>query len=258
MNMTRISAYQASLAIAQTTTAVYASGDKTFDLLMAIGQKSRAAQAEKPETVELAAATGQKTISEDPLFAGWANLTPFDERFVKGDGTCSGLSRFLTMMGDYRQWKSEQPDPALPQSLGSEEADLAWLREHFSGELDAFGVIDAIESMRSMGLISREERNSIYGVEITVVRMTELVSCMEIRPVGYGTFWCDSFENAPLMEFHSLQDILDWLGRFAPFHTSTDLRIEHYELSASRLAVVYDDIDAEQSAETAEEPVVSA
>lgn len=252
MNMTQISAYQASLTIAQTTAAVYASGDRTFDMLMAIGQKNRAAQAEKPEEVELAAASRQETVSADSLFAAWANLTPFDERFANGDGTYSCLSRFLTMTDDYEQWKSGQADSGLPQSLGSEEADLAWLRERFSGELDAFGVIDAIESMRSMGLIDREERNRIYGIELTVVKVTEFVSCMQIRPAGYGSLWSDRFEDAPLMEFHSLQDILDWLGHFRK-QTSASWELRRCELSARQISVTYESFDADRSAESAQE-----
>lgn len=230
MNMTQISACYTSLTIKQTTSAVRTSGDKTFEMLMSIGQKEKTAQAEKPETVELTAATG--------------------------DGTYSGLSRFLTMMGDYRQWKSEQPDSALPQSLGSEGANLAWLREHFSGELDAFGVIDAVESMRSMGLLSREERNSIYGIEFTVVKVTELVSCMQILPAGYGSLWGNRFEDAPSMEFHSLQDLLDWLGRFRG-QSSLSWELQCCELSARRLSVTYGEAEVELSSEAEKETTAS-
>lgn len=214
MNMTKISACYTSLTVARTTAAVRSSGDNTFEMLMAIGQKDRAAQAERPQEVECA----------------------------------SGLSRFLTMMDDYTKWKSEQTDQALPQSLGSVDADLAWLREHFSGELDVFGVIDAIESMHSMGLIDREERNSIYGIEFTVVRMTELVSCMQIRPAGYGPLWSDGFGLSPLMDLHTLDDILEWLGHRRG-QSGADWTIQQVELSARRLTVTYESAEAEISAQ---------
>lgn len=256
MNMTQISACYTSLTIKQTTSAVRTSGDKTFNLLLSIGQKEKATRSEQPEAVEIAAATKQKTVSEDSLFAKWANLTPTDERFANEDGTYSVVSRFMAMMEDYEQWKSEQPDATLPQPLGSEEANYAWLRERFPGELDAFGVIDAIESMRSMGLLSREQRNSIYSIEFTFVRMTEVVSPMQIQPAGYKPQWLDSFESAPFINFHSLQDIVDWLkGYFA--HPASGMRIEHYEFSAKQLEVIYDWLDNELAEETAVESAVS-
>lgn len=240
MNIAQISSYQVALTVTQVT--AFASGDKTFDMLMSIGQNGRAA--ERSDEVELTAVSQHSTVSAESLFAKWAYLTPFDERFANGDGTYSGLSRFLTMMGDYKQWKIGQPDSELPRSFGSEEADLAWLREHFSGGLDAFGVIDAVESMRSMGMIDREERNSIYGIALTVVKVTELVSCMQIRPAGYGSLWDDHFEDAPLMEFHSLQDILDWLGRFRE-RTSAGWELQRFALSARQSTVSYGSIAAD-------------
>lgn len=256
MNLTQINSYQAALAFTQATVSVCASGDKTFGQLLSIGQKGSLPKTEKPNYVGRAEASRCGSGSADSLFAGWADLTPTDERFANGDGTYSGLSRFQTMMGDYQQWKSGQPDPALPQSHGSEEENLAWLREQFPGELDAYNVIDAIESMCSMGLIDREERNRIYGIELTVVKVTELVSCMEIHPAGYSSLWGDRFEDAPLMEFHSLQDILDWLGRFRE-RSSAGWALRSFALSARQVTVTYGAFHNDMPAEAAKEPEAS-
>ena len=65
-----------------------------------------------------------------------------------------------------------------------------------------------------MGMIDRYERNSIYGLELTVVKVTDLTSTMQVHPAGYNSYQSDGFENAPLHEFRTLDDILSWLGRF--------------------------------------------
>lgn len=155
------------------------------------------------------------SVSETPksLFDYWANLTDLDPRFLTTDGCYKASSRYMTMMEDYEDWKRKQADSTLPASQGSEEDDLAWLREKFSGELDAFEVIDAIESLYSMGRIDRAERNDIYGITVSVIRVTDinvLTKCVQL-PAHYDPYRADGFERAPLMDFHTLDDILEWL-----------------------------------------------
>lgn len=219
MGITQINGYSASWTVTRTVTTIAAAADSTFRSLMSIGQQARDGGARQirgqdltlTQTDESAAA---ETLVPDSLFTYWANLTATDERFYIGNDQYQAGSRYMTMMEDYEDWKRGQPDSELPVSLGAEEANLDWLRERFSGELDAFELLDAVESMRSMGLIDRYEWNSIYGGELTVVKVTELTSTMQVHPAGYNSYRNDGFENAPLHEFRTLGDILEWLGKF--------------------------------------------
>lgn len=223
MSITQISSFSASWTVTRAVTmAASTASDSMFRSLMSIGQKARdAGKVQQVKGLDLSSVLPQfgadaaaDTLVPDSLFTYWANLTATEERFHVGDGIYKSGSRYITLMEDYADWKREQPDSGLPEALGAEEDDLAWLKERFSGELGAFEIVDAIESMFSMGMIDRYERSSIYGLELTVVKVTELTSTMQVHPAGYDPYRSDGFENAPLHEFRTLDDILAWLGKF--------------------------------------------
>ena len=109
---------------------------------------------------------------------------------------------------DYEDLKRAQANSELPAPLGSAD-DMAYLREHFSGELSDFQVCDAIETMRSMGIMSRYENNRVWGCRLMSVDLEHPVKTGPIEE------WTDKFPadsaDAPLFHFHTLDDILNWL-----------------------------------------------
>ena len=112
---------------------------------------------------------------------------------------------------DYEDLKRAQANSELPASLGSTDDDMAYLREHFSGELSDFQVCDAIETMRSMGIMSRYENHRVWGGQLMSV---DLEHPVKIGPIEE---WTDRFPadsaDAPLFHFHTLDDILNWLAQ---------------------------------------------
>lgn len=110
---------------------------------------------------------------------------------------------------DYRQWKAGQPEQVLPDSKGWTEENLAFLRKHYAGELSAFELYDALETMRQMGAISQKEENYAMGSRV-VTRGLE-------ASLSYGPIednWLHGFDKAPIVGFRSLDNILDWLEAF--------------------------------------------
>lgn len=219
MSITQISAYRATW----TETSITVSGGtplagSMFQTLLTNLQQLRE-NGEKQlrgwDLSQLAEGGETETKPSDSLFVYWADLEITDQRFFTGDGY-QASSRFGTMMEDYEEWKRRQADSTLPVSQGSEEGDLAWLREKFSGNLSAFEVIDAIESLYAMGRIDRAERNDIYGLKSVMIRTTDLNWMTKVVWHGedYDPFRADGFERAPLMGFYTLDDILEWLKSY--------------------------------------------
>lgn len=148
----------------------------------------------------------------------------------------------LLMASGQRERTADQSLPTASHAVwehagaGAEEG-LAWLRERFAGKLDASGIADAVASMRAMGLMSDEEYSAICGVEYTAVKVTEQVGWVQVRP----TLWDERLTDIPLLEFHSLEEILEWLGRYrAP--SALSWTVQCCEYSARRLSVVSCDV----------------
>lgn len=116
---------------------------------------------------------------------------------------------------DYRAWKEQQPEPALPEGQGWTEENLAFLKEHYAGDLSAFEVYDALETMRSMGAISQKEMNSAAGAHLIAIDAKKLggfVTC-GTDPDSKAA-WLGGFDKAPMTDFRSLEDILSWVEKF--------------------------------------------
>ena len=127
----------------------------------------------------------------------------------------------MQILFDYEQWKSQQPERVLPDSQGATEENLAYLLENFSGELSLFQRMEAIDTMREMGIITYKQMYEAFGLDLTLVEMpkngivvTELESGrnMEI-PV---------FEH-PLMDASDLDDLFEILDRLLRGDTAEDL-----------------------------------
>ena len=124
-------------------------------------------------------------------------------------------SVYMQFKEDYRAWKAGQPEPALPDSQGWTEENLAFLKERFAGDLSAFEVYDALETMRRMGAISQKEMNYAAGSVMIAIDAQNLSGFVSsgIDPNSKEA-WLGGFDKAPMVGFRSLDDILSWVENF--------------------------------------------
>ena len=151
-----------------------------------------------------------KQVADTFSFEKYINARVPTDNYVDGAYllTRANCSPSLQCQLDYEDLKRAQANSELPAPLGSAD-DMAYLREHFSGELSDFQVCDAIETMRSMGIMSRYENNRVWGCRLMSVDLEHPVKTGPIEE------WTDKFPadsaDAPLFHFHTLDDILNWL-----------------------------------------------
>ena len=124
-------------------------------------------------------------------------------------------SVYMQFKEDYRAWKAGQPEPALPDSQGWTEENLAFLKERCAGDLSAFEVYDALETMRRMGAISQKEMNYAAGSQLIAIDAKNLSGFVSsgIDPNSKEA-WLGGFDKAPMVGFRSLDDILSWVENF--------------------------------------------
>ena len=124
-------------------------------------------------------------------------------------------SVFLQFMEDYRAWKAQQPEMVLPNSNGWTEENLAFLREHYAGELSACEIYDVLETMQAMGAISQKEKNHATGNQLIALDLSNLNGF-----TGFGSnpdskaAWLHGFDETPIVGFRCLNDILSWVDTF--------------------------------------------
>lgn len=124
-------------------------------------------------------------------------------------------SVYMQFVEDYRAWKAQQPELALPDSQGWTEENLAFLREHCSGDLSAFEAYDALETMRRMGAISQKEMNAAAGAQMIAIDAKALGGFITCGPdPDSKEAWLGGFHRAPMVDFRSLDDIISWVEEF--------------------------------------------
>lgn len=124
-------------------------------------------------------------------------------------------SVYMQFMEDYRAWKAGQPELALPDSRGWTEENLAFLKEHYAGDLSAFEVYDALETMRRMGAISQKEQNYATGSTMIAIDLSDIDHCVIVRDsTDPRDLWLGSFHKAPMVGFRDLEDIFSWVEEF--------------------------------------------
>lgn len=124
-------------------------------------------------------------------------------------------SVYMQFQEDYNAWRAQQPEPDLPEAQGWTEENLAFLRERYSGDLSAFEAYDALETMRRMGAISQKEMNYASGTHMIAFDAKDLGGFItsEVDPNSKEA-WLGGFDKAPMVDFHSLADILSWVENF--------------------------------------------
>lgn len=151
--------------------------------------------------------------------AGWGKYLDVETQkrkmAVLPEGGSLG-SVYMQFREDYMAWKAHQPELTLPNSQGWTEENLAFLRERYSGDLSAFEVCDALETMRRMGAISQGEMNAATGNGMIVFDAKALggfITVSRTEP-NSDAAWLRGFDKAPIVGFRNLEDILSWVENY--------------------------------------------
>lgn len=123
-------------------------------------------------------------------------------------------SVYLQFMSDYREWKARRTEEELPESKGRTEENLAFLRERYAGDdLSAYEIYDALDAMKKMGIISEKAANCAAGSYMVRVDLKSGIYQTNADPDSRGA-WLHGFDEAPMIGFHSLDDMLSWAEEF--------------------------------------------
>ena len=85
-------------------------------------------------------------------------------------------SPLCQLMDDYRAWKQDRQDAALPGVDSSEDEKISYLREHYSDASDGLTLFDALTAMKEMGMISQVEYSYATGGPLIRVSKEEMES----------------------------------------------------------------------------------
>ena len=89
------------------------------------------------------------------------------------------------------------------------------MKEHYAGDLSAFEVYDALETMRRMGVISQKEENYATGSTMIAIDPSDINQCIIVRDsADPRDLWLGGFHKAPMAGFRDLEDILSWVEEF--------------------------------------------
>ncbi len=122
-------------------------------------------------------------------------------------------SVYMQFMEDYRAWKAGQPEAALPDSQGWTEENLAFLRERYTGDLSAFEIYDALDTMKQLGILSEKGLRCAEGTTLIAIDMKAGIVETSADPDSKAA-WLHGFDEAPMVGFRNLEDILSWARDF--------------------------------------------
>lgn len=122
-------------------------------------------------------------------------------------------SVYMQFMDDYRAWRAGQPEAILPDSQGWTEENLTFLRERYAGELSAFEIYDALDAMEKLGILSEKGKTSAVGNRDVRMELKGGVYAAGADPDSTAA-WLHGFDEAPMVGFRRLEDILSWAKDF--------------------------------------------
>jgi hypothetical protein len=160
---------------------------------------------------------GTKEEATDSLFAKYLNAKPAENFTSHVKVGYEHGSPFCQLLDDYRAWKQDQQDAALPSVDSSEAEKVSYLREHYSDASDGMKLFDALTAMKDMGMISQVEYSYATGGPLIRVSKEEMESGSFSTSTGERderTYWGGAFMKSPLVSFHGLDDIFNWLEEF--------------------------------------------
>ena len=135
-------------------------------------------------------------------------------------GLTTGLSPYVRLMNSYENWKAQQPPLDLPDSGGSTEELLAWLKEHYTGDLTWEERIDALNTAMDLGVITRDQRNEALGGgmvtfsgldAVKVQFMAWTVGKQITNPAFFNDDWDVNLAHFTASKFKTADDFFAWL-----------------------------------------------
>lgn len=122
-------------------------------------------------------------------------------------------SVYMQFKDDYQKWKAKQPEVIPPDSQGWTDENLEFLEKHYSGELSAFEIYDALEIMQRMGMLNEKAKNCAIGSYEVRINMKGGAYATNVDPNSKAA-WLHGFDEAPMINFHSVSDIFSWTKEF--------------------------------------------
>lgn len=126
------------------------------------------------------------------------------------------LSDELKLLDAWDQWKAQQPPRELPDSYGPTKENLAYLREHFSGDLSWEQRLDALNTAMDMGVITRDQRNDAMGWHLTQEDPHKFAEAEYERYCSYGpqkADWDTCFKGTIASGFKTSDDLFAWMDK---------------------------------------------
>lgn len=119
----------------------------------------------------------------------------------------------VQIWADYQNWKAQQPPRKLPESQGATEENMAYLRENFTGELSLFQRIDALDTMREMGILTREQMMDGLGLGGSLIRAGNTKVIAHGSPEAARELWAwgSFFADSPILQMDDLERLFQVL-----------------------------------------------
>ena len=125
---------------------------------------------------------------------------------------------YVNLCRQHERWKAQQPPQELPDGQGPTKENMAYLKDHYSGELSWVERMDMLDTMMEMGVIDREQRNQAWGDTLIVITpdmsyeeecaiMAEATQRFHIKDLD------EYFSDAPVVDFKTADDVFAWLGQ---------------------------------------------
>ena len=161
--------------------------------------------------------TGDKDKGMGSLFDKYLNAkVPISDTNVV-DITYDHFSPSMQLFLDWSEWKQGQQDANMPDASSSMEEKLSYVREHYGDASDALSIYDALHTMKDLEIISQTEYLWAQGGPGLRMSWEELKEWAKTRFGGEAAQdnqWHGKFMTSPLIGFHSLDDIFNWLEEF--------------------------------------------
>ena len=165
--------------------------------------------------------SGSGAFGKQLDIAALRNTDRFETNSLTAKQTIDELkpSAYLTLMYSYDAWKEKQPPKDLPDSWGPTEENLAFLKDHYSGDLSWEERVDALKTMRQLGVITEEQEDKAMGVKCTRGTLEEIMPILK-EQVKYAMKedlaylrggWDACFQDRPIGSFKTADDLFSWL-----------------------------------------------
>ena len=187
----------------------------------------------------------QTTLAKSSAKSGALSKQDFSSRFSGPDDVTSrrdsygtliheSATPYIRLVEQYERWKAQLPEQeaaSLPDPNGGlTEENIAYLKEHYSGELTWMEREDALNTLKQMGIINDQQKFSAHGsggwVCLAVGNEAQIDAELEKlrqhfhRNDPMERDWNVLFDGSPISRFRTIDDILSWVDQLS--ETSAD------------------------------------